>query len=770
LAPSRIVAYLSAMLRRTFAALAVALALALGLPAGAQTTAAQPAPAASPVSADELERLVTTLQDESARARLVEQLRGLVAAQRGIEAEETPDAVTWLGQLSKRLDAFTGEILATAQVVIDVPWVFQWMKGQLEDDAARERWLEATLKLGIIFGFALFAEWLARTLLRRPREALAATVADGLVVRLACIAGRAVLEAVPLVAFAAVAWLVLPMTEPRFATERIAKIFIEANVWARVILVVARTVLLPHGLLLFLGLTEESRTYLLIWIKRFTNVALYGWAIGEAGWWFGVPGGVYAVILKLAALVLAVLAIVFVLQNRVAVAEWVRGREREPLPGETDERALRRWRLARNRLADVWHVLAIVYIVGIWSVYALRIEGGFFYIVRATFLSIIIIAAARVIVGIARRASRHGFAIGADLKHRFPSLETRANRYLPILTTAVSVAVYGVAALTVLQAWDVDSFAWFESPIGRRLTGGIASIVIVLLVALVAWEVFSSTVERYLSAVDEQGRPMPRSARARTLLPLFRTSVAVLLVVMVSLIVLSELGVNIAPLLAGAGVVGLAIGFGSQALVKDVITGLFILIEDTLAVGDVVDVGKEHSGVVERITIRSIRLRDETGAIHTVPFSEVTSVKNLTRDFSYYVASIGVAYREDIDEVEAVIKEVGEGIRTDPALGGSMLEPIEIIGVDKFEASAVVIKARLKTLPIHQWKVGREFNRRLKKAFDEHGIEMPYPHQTIYFGTDKRGEAPPARILVEQAAAATEESEATPPAKRFKSA
>jgi small conductance mechanosensitive channel len=758
------------MFRRTLAALAVVLAFVLSLPAGAQAPAPQPAPAAAPVSADELQRLVETLQDESARARLVEQLRALVAAQRGIEAEETPDAVTWLGQLSKRLDAVTSEILATAQVIIDVPWLLKWGKSQIQDEAARERWLEAAVKLGIIFGFALFAEWLARTLLRRPRDALAAAEADGLLVRLACMAARAFIETIPLLAFAAVAWLILPMTQPRFATERIATIFIEANVWARIILVVARTLLLPHRVVFFLGVGEETRTYLLIWIRRFTNVALYGWAIGEAGWWFGVPGGVYAMILKVAALVLAVLGIIFVLQNRVAVAEWLRGRQREPEPALIDDRALRRWRLARNRIADVWHVLAIVYIVGIWSVYALRIEGGFLYVVRATALSLVVIAAARLIVGIARRASRRGFAIGTDLKQRFPSLETRANRYLPVLTTVVSFTVYGLAALTVLQAWDIDSFAWFESPIGRKLTGGLASITIVLFLALVGWEIFSSAVERYLSAVDEQGRPLSRSARARTLLPLFRTSVAVLLVVMVALIVLSEIGVNIAPLLAGAGVVGLAIGFGSQALVKDVITGLFILIEDTLSVGDVVDVGKEHSGVVERISVRSIRLRDETGAIHTVPFSEVTSVKNLTRDFSYYVANIGVAYREDIDEVEAVIKEIGDGIRADPALGASMIEPIEIIGVDRFEASAVIIKVRLKTLPIHQWKVGREFNRRLKKTFDERGIEMPFPHHTIYFGADKRGEAPPARVLVEQKEVAKDEPEAMPAAKRIKTA
>src|SRR5919199_3219029 len=165
-------------------------------------------------------------------------------------------------------------------------------------------------------------------------------------------------------------------------------------------------------------------------------------------------------------------------------------------------------------------------------------------------------------------------------------------------------------------------------------------------------------IDRYLAAVDERGRPVARSARARTLLPLFRTTILVLLAAMVALIVLSELGVNIAPLLAGAGVVGVAIGFGSQALVKDVITGLFILIEDTLAVGDVVDVGKGNSGVVEGLSVRAIRLRDSSGALYTVPFSEVTTVKNLTRDFAYFVANVGISYRADPDRAIAVMRQV----------------------------------------------------------------------------------------------------------------
>jgi small conductance mechanosensitive channel len=210
---------------------------------------------------------------------------------------------------------------------------------------------------------------------------------------------------------------------------------------------------------------------------------------------------------------------------------------------------------------------------------------------------------------------------------------------------------------------------------------------------------------------------------------------------------MSELGVNIGPLLAGAGIIGLAIGFGSQALVRDIITGLFILIEDTISVGEVVTVGA-HTGIVEAMSIRVVRLRDLSGAVHTVPWSDVTSVINLTKDFSYYPMEIGVAYREDVDMVIEALKQIGAELQSDPRYSSDMLEPIDVLGVDSFGDNAVVIKARLKTYPLKQWAVGREFNRRMKRRFDELGIEIPFPHRTIYFGEDKQGSAPPARVLV----------------------
>ncbi|HEX7970573.1 MAG TPA: mechanosensitive ion channel domain-containing protein [Stellaceae bacterium] len=726
-------------------ALVACVLLSLAGPTRAQSQPVAPAPAAAapaPVSADELQRLVGTLQDDAARAKLVEQLRALIAAQRGIEqkqAEENPVAL--LNNFSAQVDAISGEILAAAAVVLDAPRLVAWLGDQAGDARAREFWLEVGLKLGIIFGGALLAEWFVRVLLRRPAARLAqrssgtvtAQTAQALLLLI-----QLFIEVLPILVFAGAAYVVLPLVQPRFSTARVAEVIIHASLTARLILAVAHVALLSPGVAILHVLSEETRNYLYIWARRFTNWAVYGFAVAAAGWWLGVPGAIYALLLRGTMLVLGILAVIFVLQNRAAVADALRGK------GAANSTLPQRghgWRLLRQRLADTWHVLAIIYIVGTFGSYVLRIEGGPVFVLRATLLSIVVLIAAGLIVRFVRRLSQRGFAVSSDLKSRFPTLELRANRYLPVLTVAASTIVYFFTVLTLLQAWGVDAFAWFTTNFGRRFTGSLLSIVTVLLSALILWEAFGSAIERYLNSIGADGRPVARSARARTLLPLLRTAVLIVLITIVALMVLSELGVNIAPLLAGAGVVGLAIGFGSQALVKDVITGLFILLEDTLAVGEVVDVGKNHIGQVEAISIRTIKLRDMSGTVHTVPFSEVSTVRNMTRDYSYFVADVGVLYREDPDRVVAVLRDVAGELAKDPAWTPFIVEPLEVVGVDRFTDSAVVIRVRLKTLPLKQWPVGREFNRRMKKAFDAQGIEMPAANQTHYLPDGEPGGA-----------------------------
>jgi small conductance mechanosensitive channel len=414
-------------------------------------------------------------------------------------------------------------------------------------------------------------------------------------------------------------------------------------------------------------------------------------------------------------LVLAVLAVIFLLQNRAAVAIWIAG----------EVASTSGWARVRRSLGEIWHLLAILYIVGLYLIYALHIEGGFIYVLRATVLSLIVLVAAQLLARFVQGLSRRGFAIRPELKAQFPTLEQRANRYIPILSAVTAGAIYIFAALAVLQAWNVGTFSWFTSDLGRRIVGNALSIGTELVIALALWELFASAIERYLSGIDASGAP--RRTRLRSLLPFLQTAMLSVIVVATSLIILSHIGVDITPLLAGAGIVGLAIGFGSQALVKDVITGLFILLEDQIAVGDIIDLGKDHAGVVEAITVRTIRLRDQAGTVHTVPFSEITTVKNLTRDFAYVVSRITIPYTEDIDRVVEILRQVSGELMEDESLRPLILDPFDYQGVDTLDTSSVVLLLRIRTVASKQWVVARAFNRLVKIAFDKHGIASRDP-------------------------------------------
>ena len=676
------------------------------------------------MTVDELERLVDTLQDDAARAKLVAELRALIAAQRGTAAEQ-PEGPAFFGQLSQQIDAFTGEILAGVAVIIDAPRLVRWARHQISDPAARRLWTEAGVDFVLIFGTAFIAGWILRRILARLMPRLPARRSDTRTVRALFALLGLVLDILPVLAFAAVAYTVLSMAvEPLTRARIMLSVLVNAAVEARLILCIARNMLLPvDGGAVFVPLDGETRNYLYIWVRRFTLWAVFGYAVPEAAWWLGVPGAIYALMLNAVGLVLALLTIIFVLQNRAPIAKWIAG----------TPAAASGWGRVRRSLAEIWPMLAIIYISGIYLIYALRIHGGFVYVARATTLSLIVIVAAQVVVRFIRELSRRGFAISPELKAQFPTLEQRANRYIPILIGLSGLVIYLVAALTVLQAWNVGAFAWLGSDPGRRIIGNALSIGLELVVALAVWEIFASAIERYLSGIDASGTP--RRTRIRTLLPLLRTAMLSVLIVLTSLIILSHIGVNIAPLLAGAGVVGVAIGFGSQALVKDIITGLFILMEDQIAVGDVVDVGKDHAGVVEAITVRTIRLRDQAGTVHTVPFSEVTTVKNLTRDFAYVVARIAISYSEDIDRVVEILRQVSEELMADEALRPLILDPFDYQGVDTLDASSVVLLVRIRTVAAKQAVVGRAFNRLVKIAFDKEGIAARDPTQIVILGT-----------------------------------
>ncbi len=265
-----------------------------------------------------------------------------------------------------------------------------------------------------------------------------------------------------------------------------------------------------------------------------------------------------------------------------------------------------------------------------------------------------------------------------------------------------------------------------------------------------------SRLEGGLIQAAERTETVPGAARKRvtTLMELLRAIALVFLWGIVLVIALDQIGVDITPILAGAGILGLAVGFGAQNLVRDVISGFFMVLENQVRVGDVAIVNGT-GGLVEAITFRTIVLRDLSGVVHVFPNGTITTLSNMTKVWSGYVIDVGVAYKEDTDRVTEVMRRVAEEMRQDPDWGSRILEPIEVFGVDDFADSAVVIKARLKTLPIEQWNVGREYRRRLKKAFDAEGIEIPFPHRSIYVGEATK----PFQVLLKEAAAASAASE-----------
>lgn len=283
---------------------------------------------------------------------------------------------------------------------------------------------------------------------------------------------------------------------------------------------------------------------------------------------------------------------------------------------------------------------------------------------------------------------------------------------------------------------------YFEALSWKEVVATTFHILLALIAAwaamIVARQLLTKLEAQLIRKGEATGEPPSESAkRVETLVRLLRQAIFLSLWVVMILVILKELGVDIAPILAGAGVVGLAVGFGAQNLVRDIIAGFFFILENQVRVGDVAVVNGT-GGLVEQINFRTIVLRDLSGTVHIFPNGTVTTLSNMTNDWSAYVFEIGVAYKEDTDRVTLVLQEIGEGMRKDEVFGPLILEPVEIMGVEKFGASEVVIKGRIRTRPIRQWLVGREFLRRVKYAFDAQGIEIPFPHRTIYFGNASR--------------------------------
>ena len=673
---------------------------------------AQEAPAGP--DAAELEALAAELRDEAKRAELVRRIEALAAARRGGGPVAEEPAHGPLASVTDSIAAFGGDVAGSLSFAFD-PGVFrQWLERGFNDPASGAPFWTVLGQALLVLLAGLVVEIAVRRLMAGLRRTSARPESGTVGERLLAAALGVLLGAVPLAAFAVASFAALSVAAlPQTAAELVLAV-VYASSAARIAMLALRAVPAPDA------------ADLLAWLRRLVLAIVYGWLVCEVARIFALPSAPYHLLVDLVGLAVLVVGISMVLRNREAVRSRLRG----------DGGGI------GARLADIWHVVAVAYLAAMYLVWAAAVEGGFAYMGAASAWTVAAIAAARLadlgVLRLVEAATR--WEVRAD--SRFPGVKARADRYMPVLRKCLRTAVWLIAAIAALEAWRAPVLDLLAAPVGERILGALVRIALVFGLFLVLWEALCLAIERYLDARDEDGNPLERSGRARTLLPLLRRASAVLLLTVGGLTAASELGIDIAPLLAGVGIAGLAIGFGAQTLVKDVITGLFIVMEDQVAVGEYVSVAG-HSGTVEALSIRTIRLRDLSGTVHVVPFGEVGTVENLTRDYSYALIDAGVGYSEDTDRVSDVLREIAASMESDEDWRDCVIPPFEVFGVQELGDSAVVVRCRFKTPPMQQWAVAREFRRRMKKRFDELGIEIPFPHRTVYFGADKEAVSSP---------------------------
>ncbi|CAG9931608.1 mechanosensitive ion channel family protein [Candidatus Nitrotoga arctica] len=291
---------------------------------------------------------------------------------------------------------------------------------------------------------------------------------------------------------------------------------------------------------------------------------------------------------------------------------------------------------------------------------------------------------------------------------------------------------------------NIFDFAYLRDAPPNAVT--LIHVVVILLFAWLLFRISRKLIHTLRAHMGGRAATAENIRRIDTLAHVSRYVISSLITLIASMMILSELGVSIAPILGAAGVAGIAVGFGAQSLIKDYFNGFFILLENQIHEGDVVEVSSK-TGVVEKVTLRYILLRDFEGSVHFIPNGLITTVTNKSRGYAYAVIDVKIAYRESIDEAFDVMRKVGSEMRASADYAAKMVEDIDIAGVQDWADSAVVLRCRFKVIPLEQWGVRREFLRRLKEAFDARGIEIPYPHVTIYVGQDKSGIPSALRVL-----------------------
>lgn len=700
-------------------------------PAMAQIPGLTPEPAAEaePVatSSQAVDDLVRILQDDTARAALIERLQQ--AAPDSVPAAEpgTPDL-----SIARQLAEYTRSVAqGTSETVRSLGQALGSVQNLFNGGVAAdvEAWRALAINLGLLIA-ALFGGFFLLRLATNglSRKVVARAAGKSWPRRLLGLVFVVLLDAASIVLAWTLGYIIALNTGtlPNGEMGINQSLLLNAFLLVEISKLTLRLVLVPRfPPVRMLPLTDHNAAYWSFWIGRIISLLGYGFMFMApmiSGMVSSAAGGAVQVLTMATAVISS---IVIVLQNKDDVRLWLEG-----IAQRRENHGL--WRLL-GVVGQHWHVLVIAYLVALLVVWFANPDDALPFMLGATVQSAIAILIGTLIVTFIGRFVSTGMSLPGDVRQRLPLLEGRLKTFVPGVMGVVRWVVIAAIVIAIGQAWSLFDFvSWIGSDEGLAVAGSVVSASLIILAAIVLHVVVASWVEYRLNTAVGK---IP-TAREKTLLNLFKNAFTVALVVFGLMLALAQIGVNIAPLLAGAGVVGLAIGFGAQKLVQDIITGIFIQFENVMNEGDVVAVG-QWSGVVEKLTIRSVTIRDLAGTVHLIPFSSVDQVSNMMRGFSFHVAEIDVAYDSDIAEVKQALRDAFARLM-ETEHKDEVLDDLDVQGIIAFAASSITVRVRIKTLPGKHWALGRRYSELVKTIFAERNIEIPYPHVTYVQGGEAR--------------------------------
>jgi moderate conductance mechanosensitive channel len=695
--------------------------------------------AKTPLSEAAIRDLIARLDDQEVRTLLLERLdaQALPAAAAGT------DIGALLAQWRHSADLFRQNFGAMLQDVPQIPAGMSTAFRQLPEQGS------ATMLFWLVFGFAMMllagwaAEWIARKLLRKIWQQAVDPDSETHLSRVGRLTMRLLLEIAFLLAFVAGALLLFfILWQGNEVTRMIVMTYMTAVIAVRFFMIFSRFLLAPSKPHMRLVHMSDADTHMLHRQNIvMASIAAFGFLTCSLLQHLGMPENAHK------ALVFSVGFVLF------ATLVWTIIRARKAISGDLTWDANRQGRI-KLLLTEIWPGITASFVVLLYVVIALLVFTGTPVSYLSVFGSLLTVIFVPHIDAVFERAAQR-------LEARKESEDTTGDQFHIVAYRAARIALYIVSALFLMRIWGVDLFNLAQRSVGSRIADALVDIGLTALVAYVLWEMARIAIDRRLAAEGggaEEASAEPGEqggqgvSRIRTLLPLMRGTVQVTIAAMAVMLILSSLGVDIGPLLAGAGVVGLAVGFGAQTLVRDIVSGVFFLVDDAFRLGEYIDVGVVK-GTVEKISIRSLRLRHHRGALHTVPFGEIQHLTNYSRDWAIMKLEFRVPFDTDLEKVRKIFKRIGQDLMQDEELGPDFLQPFKSQGVLATDDSAFVLRGKFMAKPGRQFLIRRAVFTAVQRAFAEQGIKFADRRVTVTVPGAESME-PEDRAAAEKAAAA----------------